>query len=43
MFDNTVLGLSLVGLGIGMLILLHLVRVRNKYLFSLMYLSLIHI
>lgn len=37
MFDNTVLGLSLVGLGIGMLILLHLVRVRNKYLFSLIY------
>lgn len=37
MFDSTVLGISLVGLGLGVLFLLHLLRVRSKYLFSLMY------
>lgn len=37
MFDGTVLGMSLVGLGLGTFVLLHLLRLRNKYLFSLMY------
>jgi hypothetical protein len=37
MFDSTVLGLTLVGLGLGVLCLLHLLRLRSKYLFSLMY------
>lgn len=37
MFDGTVLGISLLGLGLGVLVLLHLLRSRSKYLFSLMY------